>query len=171
MRVGCLVHASRFRRPLCRFPRKRGRSAAGFTYVEVLVAATITTLVAGISMVLTESGRRMWLVTDAKLTSLESGQTALNRLTDDLRKARQTNLACVTTATVSCPLPPCLEFDPASGQPRVGYTRNQVANTLTRTQGGATQVIAGNVLAFTPTCLPNGLVRLDVTANTQTPQS
>ena len=138
------------------------RQRAGFTYVEVLVAATIMSLVAGVSMVLTESGRRMWLVTDAKLTSLQSGQIALNRLAEDLREASQTGLNCTASQ---------LDFNLANPIIPVSYTLDLATKTLLRTVGGTPQAVAGGILGFTPTCMPNGLVRLDITAQTQAPQS
>ncbi len=61
------------------------RRQGGFTYVEVLVASAIMTVVAGVSIVMVESGRQMWLTTDANLNSLENGQIALNRLGEDVR--------------------------------------------------------------------------------------
>lgn len=142
---------------------RRTTSRRGFTYVEVLVAATLMTLVAGISFMLTEAGRRMWMVADVKLTSLQSGQTALNRLTEDLRQASQASVICQAAQ---------LDFNFVNPVAPVRYTLDAPNSTLLRSMNnGAAQAVAGHILGFTPTCLPNGLVRLDITAQPEAPLS
>src|SRR6185295_4422718 len=86
------------------------------------------------------------------------------RVEEDLRGARQANLACTAAVSASCLTPPCLQFDPVGGGARVTYQRT-AAGRLTRTpEAGAAQVVASGLSEFLPICQPNGLVKLRVTA-------
>ena len=137
---------------------------AGFTLVEISVVAVIVALVFGGTMfVVAQSGKQVWERTDARMATLNQVQIAVNRVSDDLHNASQANLACVAGATATCTTPPCLEFTPAGALPRVTYQRTGAGN-LTRTQNGATQTVAANLVTFLPSCGGGGLVRLHVSA-------
>jgi hypothetical protein len=138
--------------------------ARGFTIVELLiVGGVVFILLGGMTLVLSESGRRLWIQSDAEIVTLSDAQRALMRINEDLRNARQANLSCTTAATATCTTPPCLEFDPAGGGGRLTYQRT-AGGLLTRSVGGATQTVGSGLSGFLPTCQANGLVKLLVAA-------
>ena len=138
-----------------------------FTLVEVLVATVLLALVGGVVMTLSTSGRALWVRTDSKLASMTDAQRAVDRLTEDLRKACQNSLNPPDATTVCGAgqlsfrqIPSC-----AAGGPVITY--RQAGSSLTRQAGAAAATtVAGNVTAFTPTCQTGGLVRLSLTAQT-----
>ncbi len=64
----------------------------GFTLVEVLMTALITTLIGGALLVVAIAGRRVSDLTNARLTAQTEAQRGLNRLTEDLRMASTSTL-------------------------------------------------------------------------------
>ena len=143
--------------------RLRG-GRAGMTLVEILIVTVIAALFfGGATFVVTQTGKQMWERTDTRMATLNQAQIAMNRLSDDLHKASQTNLACVAGISGSCLNPPCLEFTPAGALSRVTYQRTN-AGDLTRTQNGASQTDASGLVTFLPSCSGGGVVRLHLSA-------
>ena len=137
---------------------------AGFTLVEILfVTVIVVLLLGGATFVVTQTGKQVWERTDTRMAALNQVQIAMNRLSDDLHKASQTNLACVAGISGSCLNPPCLEFTPVGALPRVTYQRTNAGN-LTRTQNGAAQTVAAGLVTFLPSCSGGGVVRLHLSA-------
>ena len=158
---GALNHASRFRvlgwGLTARSPQPAGtrHPSSGFTLTEVMVASLLSLLLGWVMLVLSFAGNQMRVRMDAQLTTLTEAQRALNRVSEDLRQARQSGLACGPGST--------LAFTSVIG-PAVTYQLN--GNTLVKREGGGgPQVIASGVTAFTPTCAAGGqAVQVSLTA-------
>ena len=86
---------------------------------------------------------------------------ALDRLSDDLRRA--TRGETDTTKQMTCEANQ-ITFYPAAGGSAVTYSLDN--GSLVRTQDAAAKPMAGQIVAFTPSCQANGLVRLQLTAQT-----
>ena len=134
--------------------RARLPGSDGFTFVELLIVGLIVVLVVnGMAWTLASSGRMVWARTDAKMASLTAAQRALDRVSEDLRRASQATVTCSSGQ---------LTFVPATGGNAVTY---HVTNgSLVRTQNAVAQPIAAQIAVFTPSCQANGLVRLQFTA-------
>lgn len=156
--------------------RQSTRGTAAFTLTElVVVSAILTSVVAGLGVVMTQSGAFVWERTDLRLTAMADAQRAMDRLTEDLRSASLATLGqgvgggCSEAAGMSFRK---FEPDPADPtqlvlSPFIIYTR--VGTQLTRTvDGQAPQVVAGHVVLFAPVCQPGGVVWLRVSAQPPT---
>ena len=163
----------RMRRPRTRRPAHR-RLEPGVTLVEVLIVSVITAIVLGaVTMGLTETGSRVWSQTDGQLTTLSGTQVALDRLSQDLRIARQ---------PVTCRADGSLSFtklvrDPTTQQlvagPFVTYAcvgcSSTAPGTLTKVEDSASpQVVADGLTSFTGICLSGGLVKVTLTSQVST---
>lgn len=141
------------------------RATAGFSLVELLiVGGVIFVLVNGVTLVLAQSGKQVWERAESGVTTVSDAQRALDRITEDLQNARQANLSCQTAVSATCITPPCLVFDLADGSGRVTYQLSVIGQVLRTLDQGQPQVVGSGLTDFTPTCLPNSLVKLDVTA-------
>ena len=149
--------------------RRRWMGERGFTYVEVLVVVMISVLVVnGMVWALTRSGQMVWTRTDSKMVSLAAVQRALDRVSEDLRRASR--------ATVLCAAGQLTFGQDTNGDQIIDrtiiYSRNAAAGTLIRTENnGAPKSMAAQITAFTPSCQASGLVRLQVTAQVAMPAS
>lgn len=141
-------------------------SNKGFSFVELLIVGSIVfVLMGGVSLVLAQTGKNVWERAGSEIVTVADAQRALDRMTEDLRNGRQTNLSCPTAAAGDCTSPPCLVFDLADGSDTLTYQLNgfeQITRTFEST--GSPVVVAGGITDFTPTCQINSLVRLEVTA-------
>ena len=134
----------------------------GMSLVEVLAVSLIVALVGGVTLVLIQTGRRVWGSTEMKVTSLTQAQIALNRLTEDLRQACRATLSCAAGQVVFKRAPTCDAADP-----QITYAYNQAERTLTRQiDANPAATVASAVETFAPVCLPDGTVRVTLTAQT-----
>ncbi len=124
----------------------------GMTLVEVLVVAAMVPLVLGASFVLAKQSEQAWMLTSQRLSSIADAQRALDRAVNELRMGSASSLVC-DDKSISVEV---------NGVP-IQYSLT-AQNMLTRTVGGVSTDIAGNLLAFSPTCRSDGLVDLRVTA-------
>jgi hypothetical protein len=123
--------------------------------VEILIVGAVTALVvAGLLAGVTDSGNRLWVRTDSQVATLTAAQRAMDRLSEDLGRARQAGLACGQDL---------LAFDPVGGGARVTYTRDPAGNLVRTPAGGAAQVVGAQLDRFLPICQA-GLVRLELVA-------
>ena len=151
------------------------RSEQGVTLVEVLIVSAITAIVVGsVTMGLTEAGTRVWTQTDGQLTTLNGAQTALDRLSQDLRIARQP-VTCSADGSLSFTrLVRDLKTQQLIAGPVVTYScvkcSNAAPGTLTKVEGvGASpQVVADGLTSFTGACLSGGLVKVTLTSQANT---
>ena len=133
----------------------------GFTLVEIMIVVAIFSLFGIAVLVMGQAGGQAWMTTDAQLEAMTTAQIALNRLSEDLRKASQATLlaaACSEATGLSFQ-----QLNPdGSLAPAILYVRN--GDELTRTQAGEPpQVVAGGVTQFRPTCQADGIVKLQLT--------
>ncbi len=133
----------------------------GFTLVELLMAAVILCLIGGMVFVIAQTGNQLWGSTDRRLASLTDAQRVLDRLTEDLRRAKRASLVA------PCAAP--LTFSTVADQV---ITYNLEGDTLVRQeQTGAqpttSRVIGVGLSTFSVSCDPNGLVRLALTIQAQ----
>ena len=149
----------------------RLRGSGGFTFVELLIVGLIVVLVVnGMAWALASTGQNIWRRTDSEMTLLVAVQRALDRVSEDLRRATQ-------GYGVAADQPSCageqITFKRDTNwdgkidglDDTVIYRRDAATNTLVRTvNNGAPQIMAGQIIAFTPSCQANGLVRLQLTA-------
>ena len=151
------------------------RLEQGVTLVEVLVVSAVVAIVVGsVTMGLTEAGTRVWTQTDGQLTTLNGAQAALDRLSQDLRIARQP-VTCSTGGSLSFTR---LVRDATTQQlvagPVVTYScvgcSSAAPGTLTKVEGvGASpQVVADGLTSFTSACLSGGLVKVTLTNQANT---
>ena len=141
------------------------RGRAGFTMLELSIVAAILVAVAGVlGIVLIRSGELVWVRTDLQLTAMTDAQRAMDRLRDDLRIAARSSLAsCSETVGLSFQI----RNPDGSLTPVITYTRT--GTRLFRTRfGEPAQVVADNVVTFTPVCEPGGVVSLQVAARPPT---
>ena len=124
----------------------------GMTFIEVMVVAAMVPLVIGASMVLAQQSQQAWTLTTRRLSSITDAQRALDRMVNELRMGSASSLACDDDSIT-------VELNDVPVQ----YSLN-AQNVLTRTVGGVTTDIAGDILAFSPTCRGDGLADLRVTA-------
>ena len=133
----------------------------GMSLVELLiVGVTVFTLVGGFGMVMAHTGQWLWLTTDARVEMMTAGQRAMDRLTEDLRRASQATLGATCSAAAG------MAFQQRNANGTLGPTITYALNgtQLTRTLTGQNpQVIVGGVKTFAPTCQAGGVVRLDLT--------
>ena len=118
-------------------------------------------LVNGVALLLTDTGQQMVARHDSQMTALTSAQMALDRLSQDLRQARQANIGCSATQ---------LSFDPVGGGQRITYDRDAATGTHTRTQGAASQTSATGISSLTFNCQTPGLIKVQLTASVTTPR-
>ena len=132
----------------------------GVTLVEQLIVATIFLgLTLGVSWTLSETTQRTWDLTNARLDTVFSTEKALNRLRQDLNQASQSSLVCEGERLTLCLAAPCAE-----GGVAVSYQRDGVNAALIRAQqGNLSETISFGVLAFTPVCQAEGVVRILLT--------
>ena len=133
----------------------------GFTFVEVLIVAALFTLFGIVALIMGQAGGQAWMTTDSRLETMTTVQIALNRLSEDLRKASQ-----ATLSAAACSEATGLSFKPLNPDGSLGPAILYVLDggALTRTQtGGAPQVVAGGVTQFRPTCQADGIVKLQLT--------
>ncbi len=138
--------------------------SSGFTLIELIVVVTVVMLiVGGVLLSLTRTGTQIWSRSDSQIASATAAQQALNRVTEDLRRARRFGLNCSTAFGGGY-----LWFNPVDGGPTVQYAFNpftDTKDTLVRTQNGVPQVMVGGLTQFIPKCgLGDDLVRISVTA-------
>lgn len=135
-------------------------SRNGFTLVEVLIVGLVLSLVGGAILVLAQTARQVWASTDARLATMTIAQQAINRLTEDLRKACASTVACPAGELQFKRSPDC---DP-DGPP---VTYSLVGNDLEQQEGaGAPIVVVSGLEGFAPSCPTTGRVDLTVTAQT-----
>ena len=138
----------------------RPAGASGFTLVELLMVGTIAfVLVAGLTLVFARLGGQVWSRTEGSLTSLSDAQRALDRVSEDLRKASQANLVCA---------PGQLDFDLPDGGPHITYTLDADTGHLMRDDAITPKVVASGIVSFVPTCQAGGLVQLHLMAQSPT---
>ena len=130
--------------------------ARGFTMVELLIVSGIAFgLWGGLAFMTTDAGNRLWSRTDLQMATTATAQRALTRLSEDLRAA---SLA----APVTCQ-PGDITFRRSRDGAAMRYRLDAASGLLTRTEGGVSRVVAGNLSALTfPSCA-NGLVRVALT--------
>lgn len=136
----------------------------GFTLVELLVVGVVVFgLIGGITLVLAQSGNRIWGRTEAELTNMTNARTALSRIGQDVRLASQACFAVCGADALSLARKSDDVCDEAT---RVTFTRDAGTRQLRRTPAGqAAQVMAGGLTGFAPICQPNGLIRIQVTVD------
>ncbi len=125
------------------------------------MALVILCLIGGMVCVIAQTGNQLWGSTDRRLASLTDAQRVLDRLTEDLRRAKRTSLVA-----------PCagpLTFSTVADQV---ITYNFDGDTLVRqeqigAQAPTSLVIGAGLSAFSVSCDPNGLVRLALTVQAQ----
>ena len=141
----------------------RGESldrSSGFILVELLVIGVVVSIVGVITIVLAQSGQQMWMITGARLNAMTSAQQAINRLTEDLRRASGQSVSAAACAETGLSFQP-LNDDGSIG-PTVTYARN--GTQLIRTVGSQPpQIEVVGVVAFRPECRSGGVVALEVT--------
>jgi hypothetical protein len=132
-------------------------NARGFTMVELLIVSGVAFgLWGGLALLTTDAGNRVWARADSQMATMSVAQRALNRLAEDLRAA---SLA----GGVTCQ-PGDISFTQAADGAAMRYRLDAATGELTRTEGAASRVVAGNVSALTfPSCT-NGVVRVALTA-------
>ena len=130
------------------------------------MATAAMVILGGALLTLVMTTRLTLELTNGQLASLTSAQIAADRLTTDLRQARQANLACPKVVTATCTFPPCVQFNPVAGGPMVTYERNG-SGTLVRT-AAAPQIVAQGLTSFTPLVCSAGLVRVALATQVQT---
>ena len=129
----------------------------GMTFVEVMVVAAMVPLVIGASMVLAQQSQQAWTLTTRRLSTITDAQRALDRMVNELRMGSASSLICDDDSIQ-------VELNAQVIQ----YTLN-AQNVLTRAVDGGTPLpVAGDLLAFSPTCRSDGLVDLRVTARVAT---
>ena len=105
----------------------------GFTLVEILIVTVLFTVFGVAAFVMSQAGGQVWMTTDSQLETMTTGQIALNRLSEDLRKASQATLsaaACSEATGLSFQ-----QWNPdGSLAPAILYARD--GDKLTRTQAG-----------------------------------
>ena len=126
----------------------RRRSARrALTMVELPMVLSIAFLVvAGVVLTLTKMSTQAWDRSDIQMANAAVAQQALNRVEADLHRASRATLRCVTLSV------PMLIFGPVDGTGTVSYYRHPGTNTLRRTQGTTTQIMAGGITEFQPVC-------------------
>ena len=141
------------------------RRTAGFTFLELLIVGSVVfVLMGGIMLAFSRVGAQVWNRTEVRQVSLSDAQRALDRMSEDLRQASQTGLACAVDTLTLTPA--------VGGGGQIQYSR--AANgQLSRLQGGVTVVVGSGLTAFTPTCSAAGnagLTRLALTAQATGPK-
>jgi len=131
---------------------------AGFTLVESCMVAVITPVLAGTLLVMSQTGLRVWAMTEARLNSLTEPQRALNRLAEDVRNADPNSWSICQAKT--------LEFTKADSATTIHYALN--GTTLMRTEGLVSQVVASGLTEFVPTCQA-GVVSIKLTTTVASP--
>ena len=149
------------------------RCERGVTLFEMLVVSVIlVTLVGGTVMVLAETQNRVWSRTNGQLITLSDAQIALDRVTEDLRMARQpvtcANGTVSFTQLLSDPVTHQLVAGPVVTYQCTGCS-NATPGTLTKTAANAApQVMASGLTNFTGTCLSTQLVKVALTSQVNT---
>jgi hypothetical protein len=142
-------------------------SPGGFTFVEIVIVGTVVALVlGGMTWAMASSGQMVWGRTDAEITALDSAQRAIDRISEDLRRA--TRGEADPGRQVIC-RPGEITIYPMTGGSAAVYSLN--GGNLIRAQDGASLVMAAHISDFTPTCEARGLVRLRLTAQVGLGQS
>ena len=132
----------------------------GVTFVELLIVGVIVLVaVNGMTWALSSSGRTLWIRTDAQMHSLAQAQRALDRISEELRRASRGQ-------TDAARRPVCganqITFFPAGAGTAIVYGVN--GGNLIRTQDNIAQTMAAQITGLTPSCQANGLIRLQLTA-------
>lgn len=135
----------------------------GFTLVEVLVVTVVLTLLGGMALVFAGSGQKVWLLTDSRVTAMTQAQIALNRLTEDLRRGRQSTLQCTINGALSV-----TQLDGTAITYHCEGCDDTNSGTLVKEVNATPQVVAGDISAVSFTCAPNGIVNLFVTTRART---
>lgn len=150
------------------------------TITELIMAAAITALLAGVLLVMGMSSQQALMTSDAKLDSQSDAQHIINRLSEDLRSTSRTSLIAETNggfcAANNFRIDPIDPDGPgpltAPAQVRYVFTPTPAPNvigSLVRLQAGNMQIVSIRVAAFTPTCdINTGLVTLQVTTQATT---
>ena len=130
--------------------------ARGFTMVELLIVSGIAfSLWGGLALITTDAGNRVWSRASTQMTTMSAAQLALSRLTEDLRAA---SLAAPVTCQAGD-----ITFRRSRDGAAMRYRLDAATGLLTRTEGGVSRVVAGNLSALTfPSCA-NGLVQVALT--------
>ncbi len=141
---------------------ERLQMVRGVTLVEVIiVAAIVLGLVGGLLFVLANAGQKAWTGTEARLVNLTQAQSALDRVSDEVRGACAATIACGANQISFRSGPTCTQV--------VTYTL--AGSNLTRqVDAAAAQVVTAGLTAssatppgFTTACLSGGhLVQLQV---------
>ncbi len=136
-------------------------TARGFTLVEVLMTMLILSFLSGVLLVFAQTGGAVWQSAEARLTSLDDAQRAMNRLTEDIRRASQGCFGPCTADDLSMARRINGVCDDAT---RVTY-RREATGLLSRTAGaGAPQIVATGLTALTAACQPQGVVAIAIQA-------
>lgn len=126
----------------------------GFTLVElVLVAVVVIVVIGGMVLALAQISRQVWVRTDTHLATVTAAQQALDRLSEDLRRAHQAGLTCGAGQVT---------FTPLAGGGAITYLLDASGN-LVRTQGPVSQIMAAQLSSFAPSCAGE-LVRVQITS-------
>jgi hypothetical protein len=141
--------------------------------VEFLVVAVVLIIVGLAAVILMETGRSSWVLTDTQLQTQTEAQRVMDRIGEDARKARASNVTCTGGGAGVQIIP-----EPEHGGP-ITYAVTETlsppglpdTNTLTRSQGGAEVVIATRLVEFS--CVKASaeaqVIQLRVTARSRTP--
>ncbi len=143
---------------------RKGRQ--GMSLVELIAASSIALLVCGGVLALTQTGGQMYSRADAKLASATEAQRAIDRISEDLRRARGSGLTCQADV---------LQMTPANLAPVIRYERVTALtskptdplwrlNNLLRSQGGTDVLLTSGITAFQSSCPSQRLVTVGLTA-------
>lgn len=135
----------------------------GWTLVEVLIVTVVVTVIGGLGLVLSASGEQLWVLTDARMAAMTTGQSAVNRLSEALRTARR--------ATLDCAVPGALAFTQTDGTAvafRCEGCTDASPGVLVQEVDAQPQVVAAGLADASFTCSPEGVVSLAVTAQVTT---
>ncbi|MBI4597596.1 MAG: hypothetical protein HY737_04245 [Candidatus Omnitrophica bacterium] len=131
--------------------RRRWNRRGEFTFVEVMVVATVFSLMSGSLLVMTQTGNRIWQHTDDSLANTTGAQIAMDRIVEDLRRASATaGLACAADS-----------LQMRVGADQITYARAGALLTKQVNNDPATTV-AGGLTAFTPTCQADNVVKVQL---------
>lgn len=139
----------------------------GLTALELLVVGCVAIVILlGMSAVIAQSGQQVWAHIDGRSATMTITQRAMNRLSEELRRARQ--------PTVSCPQANRLSFIRSDTGANVQYWCEGCDETgsgmLIRSEGGVPQVVVSGLASLTLSCPPpsDGMMRVRLTAKTGT---
>lgn len=149
----------------------RGDREWGYTLVEFLVVAVVLIILGLAAVILMETGKSSWVLTDTQLQTQTEAQRVIDRVAEDAREATASNVTCTGGGAG-------VQVIPVTGPP-ITYTLAATpsppglpdTNTLTRSQGGTAVVMATRLVEFScvKASAESQVVQLQVTARSRTP--